>query len=169
MSSSFAFSSRGLLLLIGLVAVGGCEPEVDEPVVERGSLEISAFPPSGRVECADGCSIDLGEVALGVVRETPLQFLPVDGDVLVTELRREGCPSFTARPPGELTTRATTSIRLVTAAAGEGGEAGVCATTFSVVTTAQNAVDGVITIEVQATLVDDGGAGDDEPDEEVPG
>lgn len=163
MPSSFTISCRRVaVLFVGLVAVAGCEPEVDEPEVERGTLAITAFVPAGRVECADGCSIDLGEVALGVVRETPLQFVPAGGTVLVSELRREGCPSFTARPPGDLTTRATTSIRLVTDGA---GDPGVCATTFSVVTTAQNAVEGVITIEVQATLVDgevETGAGEEE-------
>ena len=151
---------RHTIALFACVVLVGCEPAADENV-DTGSVEIAAFLPSGRVDCSAGCAIDLGDVVIGTVRETPLQFTP-DGVVVVTALRRDGCTSFSARPPGELLTRATTSIRLVSA----GAAAGACVTTFDVVTNASNSDDGVISVEVQATLVD--GAVADNNTDDIP-
>ena len=146
-----------------VVAVVACEPVADEPEVEAGSLAITAFVPSGRVDCGAGCAIDLGEIDLGTVRDTPLQFL-ADGVVVVSAIDRAGCEAFSMRPPGDLSVRATTSIRLVTDAA---DAPGVCATTFTAVTDASNAGDDGIDIDVSATLVDGAAGGDDL--EDVPG
>lgn len=135
------------LVVVALAGVAACEPAQSDPQQAAGTVSISAFPPGGEIDCTAGCSFDLGDVALGSVRETPLRFTP-EGNVVVTALQREGCANFNARPPGELRTLATTSIRLQAPA---DGEPGVCASSFAVIILGDD--DGSVSIEVQATLV----------------